>query len=167
VYANGSLNRAVFKVNSGATPFNVAALGTFGGGYVPNSTGSAGLVYNHSGWFASVADKYVGPGVVYSSALVNPDLGLYAQTATGQPGGAIVPVPLAEQGGFSMVDLAGGYALKMPRGSFVHSVKFKLQIDNALNRKVQVLSSVGATPAANTYNVLPTASYFLTISGEF
>ncbi len=166
-YANGSLNRAVFKVNSGAKSFNVASLGTFGGGYVPNSTASVGLVYNHSGWFASVADKYVGPGVVYSSSLVNPDLGLYAQTASGQPGGAIVPVSVAEQGGFAMMDLAGGYALKMPKGSFLHSIKFKLQLDNALDRKVQVLSSIGATPAANAYNVLPTTSYFLTISGEF
>ncbi len=143
------------------------SLGTFGGGYVPNSTASVGLVYNHSGWFASVADKYVGPGVVYSSSLVNPDLGLYAQTASGKPGGAIVPVPFTEQGGFAMMDLAGGYALKMPKGSFLHSMKFKLQLDNALDRKVQVLSSIGATPAANAYNVLPTTSYFLTISGEF
>ena len=66
-----------------------------------------------------------------------------------------------------MMDLAGGYALKMPKGSFLHSIKFKLQLDNALDRKVQVLSSIGATPAANAYNVLPTTSYFLTISGEF
>jgi len=167
VYANGSLNRAVFKTNPGVPTFNVASLGAFGGGYVPNSTGSAGLVYNHSGWFASVADKYVGPGIVYSSALVNPDLGLYGQTATGHAGGANVPVQSAEQGGFAMMDLAVGYALKMPRGSFVHSVKIKLQFDNALNRKIQVLSSVGATPAANAFNVLPTDSYFLTISTEF
>jgi len=166
-YANGSLNRAVFKTNPGVPSFNVASLGAFGGGYVPNSTGSVGLVYNHSGWFASVADKYVGPGIVYSSALVNPDLGLNGQTASGGPTGANVPVQSAEQGGFAMMDLAVGYALKMPKGSFVHSVKVKLQFDNALNRKVQVLSSVGATPAANAFNVLPTDSYFLTISGEF
>ena len=66
-----------------------------------------------------------------------------------------------------MMDLAGGYALKMPKGSFLHSIKLKLQVDNALNRKVQVLSSVGATPAANAFNVLPTDSWFLTISTEF
>jgi iron complex outermembrane receptor protein len=166
-YANGSLNRAVFKTNPGVPGFNVASLGAFGGGYVPNSTASVGVVYNHSGWFASVADKYVGPGIVYSSALVNPDLGLNGQTATGQAGGAITPVQSAEQSGFAMMDLAAGYALKMPQGSFLHSIKFKLQYDNALNRKVQVLSSVGATPAANTFNVLPTDSWFLTISTEF
>jgi hypothetical protein len=40
-------------------------------------------------------------------------------------------------------------------------------VDNLLNRKVQVLSSVGATPAANGYNVLPTTNYFLTVSTEF
>jgi hypothetical protein len=30
-----------------------------------------------------------------------------------------------------------------------------------------VLSAVGATPAGNAYNVLPTTSYFLTVSSEF
>ena len=43
----------------------------------------------------------------------------------------------------------------------------KLQLDNLLDRKVQVLSSVGATPASNAYNVLPTTNYFLTLSTEF
>jgi hypothetical protein len=98
---------------------------------------------------------------------VNPDLGLKGQTSTGQPGGTPTPVTSAEQGGFSMMDLAAGYALQMPKGSFIHSVKIKLQLDNALNRKILVLNGVGATPAANTYNVLPTTSYFLTISTEF
>jgi hypothetical protein len=55
----------------------------------------------------------------------------------------------------------------MPPGSFVHSIKIKLQLDNLLNRKVQILSAVGATPAANAYNVLPTTNYFLTLSTEF
>jgi hypothetical protein len=32
---------------------------------------------------------------------------------------------------------------------------------------VETLSSVGATPAANGYNVLPTTNYFLTLSTEF
>ena len=171
VYANGSLNRATFKTDPGVPSFNVASLGAFGANGVPNSTASLGLVYNHSGWFASVADKYVGGFVVYSSAMINPDLGLYGQTATGQPGGPVVPVLSAEQGGFSMLDLAGGYAFKMPPGSFVHSFKVKLQIDNALNRKVQVLSAVAAQTASitsgNSYNVLPTTNYFLTISTEF
>jgi hypothetical protein len=49
----------------------------------------------------------------------------------------------------------------------VHSIKIKLQLDNLLNRKVQVLSAVGATPATNAYNVLPTTNYFLTVSTEF
>jgi len=105
--------------------------------------------------------------VVYSSALVNPDLGLYGQTSTGQLGGTPVPVQSGEDPGFSIVDLAFGYAYKLPPGSFIHSVKIKLQLDNALNHKVQVLSSVGTTPAANGYNVLPTTNYFLTVSTEF
>jgi iron complex outermembrane receptor protein len=167
VYANGSLNRAVFKTDAGVPEFNVASLGAFGANGVPNSTGSIGAVFNRAGWFASIADKYVGPFVVYSSALVNPDLGLYGQTATGQPGGANVPVQSGVSPGFSVADLALGYAYKMPPGSFVHSIKVKLQVDNLFNHQVEVLSSVGATPAANGYNVLPTTNYFITVSTEF
>ena len=99
--------------------------------------------------------------------LVNPDLGLYGQTSTGQAGGTPVAVASGRDPGFWMMDLAGGYAWKLPQGSFVHSIKVKLQLDNTLDRKVQVLSSVGATPASNGYNVLPTRSYFLTVSTEF
>jgi hypothetical protein len=66
-----------------------------------------------------------------------------------------------------MLDLAGGYAYKLPPGCFIRSLKIKLQLDNVLDKKVQTLSSVGATAAANTYNVLPTTSYFLTVSTEF
>jgi iron complex outermembrane receptor protein len=166
--ANGSLNRAVYQTNPGVPSFNAAAIGAFDAGFgIPNSTASVGAVYNRSGWFASVTDKYVGPFIVYSSALVNPDLGLYGQTATGQAGGAVLPVQSGENPGFWILDIAGGYAFKMPKGSWVHSIKIKLQLDNALNHKVQILSSVGATPAANTFNVLPTTNYFLTLSGEF
>ena len=142
-------------------------MGAFGGNGVPKATASLGAVFNHSGWFASIGDKYVGSFVVYSSALVNPDLGLYGQTSTGQPGGTPVPVQSGVSPGFWMADLACGYAIKMPSGSLVHSVKIKLQLDNLLDRRVQVLSSVGATPAANGYNVLPTRNYFLTLSTEF
>jgi iron complex outermembrane receptor protein len=111
VYANGSLNRAVYKTDAGVPEFNAASLGAFDSGFgVPNSTASIGAVYNHAGWFASIDDKYVGPFVVYSSALVNPDLGLYGQTSTGQPGGTPVPVQTGENPAFSIVDLAFGYA---------------------------------------------------------
>jgi iron complex outermembrane receptor protein len=167
VYANGSLNRATYKTDAGVPSFNVASLGAFGANGVPNSTAALGAVFNRAGWFASIDDKYVGPFVVYSSALVNPDLGLYGQTSTGQAGGAPVSVQSARDPGFWMMDLAGGYAFKMPAGCLLHSVKIKLQLDNLLNRKVQILSGTGATPASNAYNVLPTMSYFLTVSTEF
>jgi len=167
VYANGSLNRAVYKTDPGVPKFNVASLGAFGANGVPESTASVGLIYNHSGWFASLENKYVGQFVVYSSALVNPDLGLFGQTTTGQLGGKPVAVASGESPGFWMSDIAVGYAYKMPRWTHVHSVKIKLQLDNVLNRDVQVLSAVGATPAANAYNVLPTTNYFVTVSTEF
>jgi len=166
-YVNGSLNRATYKTDAGVPSFNVASLGAFGANGVPNSTAALGAVFNRAGWFASIDAKYVGPFVVYSSALVNPDLGLYGQTSTGQPGGTPVPVQSAEDPGFWITDLAVGYALKMPQGSLVHSIKIKLQLDNLLNRQVQVLSAVGATSASNAYNVLPTTNYFLTLSTEF
>ena len=165
-YANGSLNRAVYKTD-GAPAFNVASLGAFGANGVPNSTAALGFIYNHRGWFASLEDKYVGPYAVYSSALTNPDLGLYGQTTTGQAGGTPVAVGVADSPGFWMMDLACGYALKMPPSSHLHSVKVKLQVDNLLNHDVQVVSSAGATAAANTYNVLPGMNYFLTLSTEF
>jgi iron complex outermembrane receptor protein len=167
VYANGSLNRAVYKTNAGVPGFGVAALGAFGQPWVPNSTASIGLRYEGSGWFGSIEDKYIGGGPVYSSALTNPDLGLYGQTATGGVGGALSTVGYAYQGGFWMMDIAGGYGWKLPPGWFAHSLKIKLQLDNALNRDVQALSSVGGTPAANTYNVLPGLNYFVTFSAEF
>ncbi len=168
VYANGSLNRATYKTNPGVPQFNVASLGAGqvgNSGGVPNSTASYGLIYNSSGWFASMENKYVGPYVVYSSALSNPDLGLYGQTSTGQPGGAVVPVLSAVNPGYWMMDLALGYAWKLPQGSKIHSLKLKFQLDNALNRKVQDLSSVAAS--GNGYNVLPTVNYFVTLSTEF
>ena len=171
-YANGSLNRATYKTDPGVPSFAVASLGTGGAGGnsygVPSSTGAIGLIYHRSGWFASLEDKYIGSYVIYSSALTDPDLGLYGQTSTGLPGqGTNVPVPLAYQGGWAFVDLAGGYGFTLPKGDFFHSFKIKLQVDNITARKVQVLSAVGATPAANTYSVLPTASWFLTFSMEF
>jgi len=168
VYANGSLNRATYKTDAGVPQFNVASLG--GGqvgnaGGVPNSTASWGVVFNRSGWFASAENKYVGPYVVYSSALTNPDLGLYGQTTTGQAGGTPVAVLAATNPGYWMTDLAVGYAFKLGHGSFVRSVKIKLQLDNAMDRKVQDLSAVAAS--GNSFNVLPTTNYFVTLSTEF
>ena len=42
-YANGSLNRAVYKTNAGVPEFNVSALGAFGAPWVPTSTAAVGL----------------------------------------------------------------------------------------------------------------------------
>ena len=113
------------------------------------------------------SNKYVGPGIEYSSALVNPDLGLYGQTSTGQAGGAITPVRFEENPGYWMASLAGGYAFKLPKGSFAHSLKIKVEIDNLFNHKVQFLSGVGSTAASDAYYVLPTTDYFVTFSAEF
>jgi iron complex outermembrane receptor protein len=156
VYANGSLNRATFKTNSGIGSFNVAN--------VPNSTANYGFIYDHSGWFASLSNKYIGPFQVYSSALTNPDLGLYGQTSTGKVGGTATPVLTGNNAGFWSVSLAGGYGFKLPKGSVIHSLKLKVQLDNLLDQKVQMLNSVKAS--GNTFNVLPTNTFFITLSTE-
>ncbi|HEY3754653.1 MAG TPA: TonB-dependent receptor [Opitutaceae bacterium] len=166
-YANGSLEEATYKTNPGVPSFAVGVLGAFGGGGVPKQTAALGVVYNHEGWFASLEGKYVGDWVVYSSALVNPDLGLNGQTSTGLAGGTPTPVRAEDQGGWGTVNFSGGYAWKLPSGGFLHSIKVKLEIDNLTDRKVQVLNSVGASAASDTFNVLPTTSYFITVSTEF
>lgn len=166
-YANGSLNRAVFKTDPGVPSFDVAQIGAFGSPYIPQSTAAVGVRYASPTWFFSLDDKYAGPGVVYSSALVNPDLGLYGQTSTGAAGGKPVSVAVAEQPGFWLASLSFGYSWLLPKGGFLHSIKTKVEIDNLFDHLVQVLNAAGATPAANTYNVLPGRSFFITVSTEF
>ena len=54
---------------------------------------------------------------------------------------------------------------------FLRSVKIRLQVGNVFNQKVQVLESIDSSAAnayaRDTFNVLPTRNYFLTVSGEF
>jgi len=64
-----------------------------------------------------------------------------------------------------MMDVAFGWAIRMPPATHLHSVKVKVQLDNLLSRQVQVLNSV--TASGNTFNVLPTFNYFVTLSTEF
>ncbi len=140
LHANGSINHAIFKRSKLSIP-NVA-----------NSTAVLGLVYNAGGFFASVSDKYVGPTKIYASGFL-PDF------ASSLKATAIAPSRW-------LADVAVGYSHKLPAGSFIRSLKLKLQIDNALDRKLQVLGSINAA-GVGSYTVLPERNYFATFSGEF
>jgi len=140
LHANGSINHAVFKRSKIDIP-NVA-----------NSTAVLGLLYNRGGFFASLSDKYVGPTKIYASGL-NPD---FASTLKAQ---ALAPSRW-------LADVVVGYSHRLARGSFIRSLKIRLQVDNALDRQLQVLGSINAT-GVGSYTVLPGRNYFVTFSGEF
>jgi iron complex outermembrane receptor protein len=125
---------------------------------VPQMTGGFGFVYEHSGFFASLMNKYSGPYTTYSGA-PNPDQPL--------PATALSVV----QGGYSMFDLSLGYGTKLPHG-FLKSLKARLQINNLFDRDVILLKSAKATagalnPLTSTYNPLTPRGLFLTVSAEF
>ncbi len=138
-YANGSINKAVFK-KSKLTVNNT-----------PSSTAAVGVVYGRGGIFGSFLGKYSGPLKVYSGNL-NPDIASTAGTVARDPG-------------YWLADAAVGFNTRLEL-RFFRSVKVKLQVNNVLDRKVQVLNSINGSGVGG-YNVLPTRNYFLTLSGEF
>ncbi len=140
LFANGSINHAVFKKSKLDLPS------------VAKSTGALGMVYNNGGFFASVSDKVIGAQKIYASGL-NPNIATTLGANTVQPS-------------YSLVDVAFGYSHKLARESFIRSLKIKLQIDNALDRQLQIISSISAK-SVNSYTVLPGRNYFFTFSGEF
>jgi iron complex outermembrane recepter protein len=140
LFGNGSLSRAVYKKSKLDIPS------------VPSSTAAAGVVWSRGEFFASLSDKYVGPQKIYASG-VNPDI---ASTL-----GANVISP-----GYWLADFALGYSHKFEHPGVIKSYKIKLQFDNVLDRKVQVVSSISAKALAS-YNVLPGSNAYFTISGEF
>lgn len=145
-YANGSVNRAEFKHSKLDVPT------------VPETTGALGFVYDHrSGFFGSLTEKYVGPWRVYDT-LTNPDLA---------GGGASRS---AKSSSYWLGDLSIGYNQKLS-ARFLRSYKVRLQVSNLFDQKVQILEGIDANAAkaytGDTFNVLPTRNYFLTVSAEF
>ncbi len=145
VYANGSINNAKFKKSKIDVP------------QVAKNTSAFGFAYNQGGIFGSFAAKYVGSWAVYDT-ISNPDIA---------GGGAS---RRADSASYTLADASIGYSLKLGN-NFLRSVKVRLQISNLFDRKVQVLDGIDANPAnaytKDTFNVLPTRNYFLTVSGEF
>jgi iron complex outermembrane receptor protein len=143
LYVNGSINNAVYKKSK--LDVNL----------VPATTGAFGLQYEANGMFASIMNKYTGYQKVYFSQapiIFDPD---NAATLTKR----------STSGGYNMTNLSLGYSTKLKNG-FIKSVKLKLEINNLLNRKVQVQDNFNAAGTL-LFSVLPTRNYFLSLSGEF
>ncbi len=177
-------NDSITTMAAGAYYYGVEAQGTFyvGGGLstfvngsrnyatyekskrrienVPQATGGFGFIYDHAGFFSSLMAKYTGPYTTYVGA-PNPD----------------TPLPTAAstfvQGGYTLFDLSLGCGLRLERGSFLKSVKARLQVTNIFDQKINTLAKPKATtvgvlnPLTSTYNVIPTRGYYLTVSSEF
>ncbi len=142
IFANGSRNYATYKGSKRRVES------------VPQETIGLGAIYDRGGFFTSLMGKYIGQYTVYSGA-PSPDLPL--------PTGSFAAV----QSGYTLWNLSLGYGWKLPRGSFVHSVKARLQVDDLFNRKVQLLKSPKTNPLSSTYSVLTPRDLFLTVSAEF
>ena len=144
-YVNGSVINATFKGSDLDVPT------------VPKNTAAFGVSYNAGGFFGSFAEKYVGSWAVYDN-IANPDVA---------GGGA---TRRRDSDSYALADVSIGYGLKLGNG-FLRSVKVRLQVSNVFDRRVQVLEGIDSDPAnayaKDTFNVLPTRNYFLTVSGEF
>lgn len=67
--------------------------------------------------------------------------------------------------GYWITDFGIGYGVKLERFG-IRSVKLRLEVNNLLNSKAQVMDSISRTGVA-LFNVLPNRNYFLTLSTEF
>jgi len=143
LYTNGSINQAKYKKSK--LDVDQAA----------QSTAVIGVMYDQNGVFGSILGKYVGRSKIYYSTLAtgfNPD-DASSVSATGT------------SGGYCVSDFAIGYGTKL-KTHFLKNVKFKLEVNNILNRKVQVMDSFNSGGVI-LFNPLPTRNYFITASGEF
>jgi iron complex outermembrane receptor protein len=143
LYTNGSINQAKYKKSK--LDVDQAA----------QSTASIGVMYDQYGIFGSIIGKYVGRSKVYYSSLAtgfNPD-DASSVSATGT------------SAGYCITDFAIGYGTKLST-RFLKNVKFKLEINNILDRKVQVMDSYNSSGVI-LFDPLPTRNYFITASAEF
>jgi len=163
LYANGSLENARFKNSKIDVPT------------VPQTTAAIGLAYEKNGFFASFTEKYVGRWAVYDT-ISNPDLPADPTDITAQRGGLAGGGATNKlyNGGFALGDFSIGYGFKLDK-RFLKSINIRLQVSNVFDRKVQILEGVATNPTndpsvfykGNTFNVLPTRGYFLTVALEF
>ena len=143
VFANGSVNKAVFADSKTAIPS------------VNHSTGLFGFTYDYAGFNTSIIAKYIGPYTVYSALPANPSLPLPSTNLT------------AIQGGYTLFDYSLTYGTKLPKGYFIKSVKAHVQVTNLFNRDVLLLKAPSANPASLAYTILVPRGVFFTVTGEF
>ena len=143
LYTNGSINQAKFKKSK--LDVDQAA----------QSTAAIGVLYDQNGIFGSIIGKYVGRSKVYYSSL-----------ATGfNPDDATSVTSTGKSAGYCITDFAIGYGTKLST-NFLKNVKFKLEVNNVLDRKVQVMDSFNSSGVI-LFNPLPTRNYFISASAEF
>ncbi|HEV2681408.1 MAG TPA: TonB-dependent receptor, partial [Rhodanobacter sp.] len=134
-YANGSVIDAKFKRSRLDLP------------NVPSSTAALGVMFDQSGFFASLGEKYIGGQKVYDGSL-NPD---NAASVTG----------VGSSGGFWSAAMSLGYGQNLS-GSFFKSYKLRLQVDNLFDAQHQVADSQKGKDTY--YLVLPGRSWFASVS---
>ncbi|HSZ07354.1 MAG TPA: TonB-dependent receptor [Steroidobacteraceae bacterium] len=136
VYANGSINSAKDKGVDIQNPGQWVA-------NAPKSTGSLGLIFNKSEWYASLIGKYVG-------------------SRFGDVGQAI---PL---GGYTTVDAALGYTVGDNGPAWARKANLKLALNNlADSHKIYALAGYTADLGTPLYWTIPGRSVFVTASMPF
>ena len=136
LYVNGSLNSAKDKLGGFTIPNS------------PTSTAAGGIIYDHSGFYAALLAKYVGPRFG--------DVPL----AAGSPDGSI---PLA---GYATAQLSASYTF--PRTDNRPTIKITGLIDNLFDKRgISALAGYSATASTPFYwNIVP-RSYAMKISAAF
>jgi len=142
LYANGSINNAKYKTSK--LKLDMA----------PSSTAAIGIMYDKNGFFSSLIGKYTGDQRIYYSSL----------TTGFNPDNAASVTSVGKSGGYCIADFAIGYGRKLST-KFIKNIKFKFEVNNVLDRKVQVVDSFVGNVVA--YDPLPTRNYFFSASAEF
>lgn len=135
VFANGSLQDAYFKGSNLDMP------------NVPERTAAVGVLYEQSGFFASLYDKYSGSQKAYNSSF-NPDVASSVTSTIGT-------------GGYWQAAMSVGYGQNLT-GSVIKSYKIRLQVDNLFDAHNLVINSVSGN--VGSYYVLPGRSWFASVS---
>jgi iron complex outermembrane receptor protein len=136
IYANGSLNSAKDKGSDVQNPGLWIS-------NAPKSTAALGVIFNRSGWYASLIDKYVG-------------------SRYGDVGQAI---PL---GSFSTLDGALNYKVGEEGPAWLRQASIKLAFNNLLDtHKITQLAGYTQGQGTPLYWVVPGRSAFVTLSMPF
>ncbi|WP_267226578.1 TonB-dependent receptor [Dyella silvae] len=153
-YIKGIEGEATYYIGGGASAFVNGSLqdATFKGSNldmpnVPNRTAAIGMMYENSGFFASLYDKYSGGQKAYNSTF-NPDIASSVTSTVSTPG-------------YWQAAMSVGYGQNLT-GSVIKSYKLRLQVDNLFDAHNLVINSVSGN--VGSYYVLPGRSWFASVS---